>query len=361
MVHGEPLDEVGERADEVLDGVGLQDARDDAVVVAHAVVALVGVRVQELVDDVGVVARDRLPDLRSGVAARERPGHGDEVPERGAVPGGGVGVGGAHKPEFLVRIIYKRAQVGPLALTHGLAEHDLDMLPYHPRAVVQDVHEGLVLTVQIAHEVLGALGEVQDGLQVDDLGEDGLLGGELLGQERQVLQGLRGRLRIGHGGCVLLDAGGLACERMARVWAARAKTVWRGARAFCERSIPAAEGRVNRDSPQGRCRGHRAAGGAGCEVRAVPGEAMRPMDSGRGRWIRAASGEGRARSLARAPRGRPCPRLYPVARRPAPAPPPRTTKTGRPSGRPARGLLVRHGGFEPSTLGLEVPCSIQLS
>ena len=44
-----------ERADEVVGGCGLEDGVDDPLVVPHAVVVLVGMRVQQLVDDVVVV------------------------------------------------------------------------------------------------------------------------------------------------------------------------------------------------------------------------------------------------------------------------------------------------------------------
>ncbi len=35
--------------------------------------------------------------------------------------------------------------------------------------------------MEVAHEVLGALGQVKDGLEIDDLGENRLLRGKVLG------------------------------------------------------------------------------------------------------------------------------------------------------------------------------------
>ena len=48
--------------------------------------------------------------------------------------------------------------------------------------------ECLVLAVDVGDEVFGALGQVQNGLQVDDFGAGGLYVGELLGQHFQIVQ-----------------------------------------------------------------------------------------------------------------------------------------------------------------------------
>ncbi len=48
--------------------------------------------------------------------------------------------------------------------------------------------ERLVLTVKVAHEMLGAIGQVEDGLQVDDLGEHRLLRGNCWESRRRYLR-----------------------------------------------------------------------------------------------------------------------------------------------------------------------------
>lgn len=48
------------------------------------------------------------------------------------------------------------AEVRLLLLGERVAEDVVNVLPYHARAVVQDVQERLVLAVQVAHEMLGA-------------------------------------------------------------------------------------------------------------------------------------------------------------------------------------------------------------
>ena len=69
------------------------------------------------------------------------------------------------KLELLVRVVNERAEVRLLLLGERVAEDVVDVLPYHARAVVQDVQERLVLAVQVAHEMLGALGQIEDCLQ----------------------------------------------------------------------------------------------------------------------------------------------------------------------------------------------------
>ena len=107
--------------------------------------------------------------------------------------------------ELFVRIVDERAQLALLLLGKGAGENLVHVLAHHARAVVEDVQERLVLTVKVAHEMLGALGQVEDGLQVDDLGEHRLLRGELLGEQAEVLEGLIGATGRVHGDSFLPD------------------------------------------------------------------------------------------------------------------------------------------------------------
>jgi hypothetical protein len=58
------------------------------------------------------------------------------------------------------------------------------------------MQEGIVLAVNIGHEVFRAFGQVQDGLKLDDFGGSGLNGGILGGEQLQVVQALRGKLKF---------------------------------------------------------------------------------------------------------------------------------------------------------------------
>ena len=179
VIDGQALDERGERLDEVVGAGGLQDGFHDALVIAHAVVVLVRVRVQQLVDDIGVVARDGLAHLGARVAARKRAGDHDELVEHRLVPGGRVLALAADQLDLLARVVDERAQFALLVKGERVAKDLVDMLAHDARAVIEDVHKGFVLAMHIAHKMLGALGQVEDGREIDDLGKRGLLGGEL--------------------------------------------------------------------------------------------------------------------------------------------------------------------------------------
>lgn len=100
MVDGEALDERGKRLDKVVGAGGLQNGLHDALVIAHAIVVLVRMRVQQLVDDVGVIARDGLTHLGARIAARKRAGDHDELVKHRPVPGGRVFAPAATRPIF---------------------------------------------------------------------------------------------------------------------------------------------------------------------------------------------------------------------------------------------------------------------
>ena len=155
-------------------------------------------RVQQLVDDVGVIARDGLTHLGAGIAARKRAGNHNELVEHGLVPGGRVLVLAADQLDLLARVVDERAQLALFVKGERVAKDLVDMLAYDARAVVEDVHEGFVFAMQVAHKVLGALGQVEDGREIDDLGKRGLLGGELSRQQAQILEVLRIAIECDH-------------------------------------------------------------------------------------------------------------------------------------------------------------------
>ena len=82
----------------------------------------------------------------------------------------------------------------PLALLGGkpviqrVYEQVVDLLPDDAGTGVEDVDKGLILPVDVGDKVLGALGQVQNGLKVDDLAAGGLDRGVLLGQQFQITQ-----------------------------------------------------------------------------------------------------------------------------------------------------------------------------
>ena len=180
VVDGEALDERRERSDEVADAARLEDGLDDALVVDVAVGLLAAARVEELVDDVGVGHGHGLPHLGARVGVREVTGELDELHKGRAVPRGRVLALLLDALELLVGVVDEGAELGLLAGGELVAEDRFDALADDARAVVDDVVELLRVAVDVGDEVLGGLGQVEDGLEVDDLGVDGLAGGELL-------------------------------------------------------------------------------------------------------------------------------------------------------------------------------------
>ena len=69
-VDRQPLDQQRHRDDKVV-GVDLYDGLEDVVVVAHLILILVGLGVEELIDDIGVVGRGRLAHLGARVFGRQ--------------------------------------------------------------------------------------------------------------------------------------------------------------------------------------------------------------------------------------------------------------------------------------------------
>ena len=183
-VHHHPLDEVAHGDDEALGPVDVDDGGDDVLVVIPLVVELV-VGVEQLVDDVGVLLGQGLPDLGAGVLGGDQAADVDETVEGDAVPLLQLfrvfGLGG-HLAELLLGIVDEGGQLVPVGLGDAGGEEGVHLLPDHAGGRVEDVEEGLVLAVDVGDEVLGALGQVQDGLQVDDLTAGRLDGGVLAGE-----------------------------------------------------------------------------------------------------------------------------------------------------------------------------------
>ena len=186
LIHDHPLGQVAEGGDKGLRPVDLNDGVHDALKVFLAVgVVLVGVH--QLVDDVLEVGGQRLAHLGTGVLGGGGPADGDQLVEDVPVPIGGDLVGPAQFGQLPLRVIDEGGQqVLPLR-RHLLPKTLVDFPPDGAGGVAEDVGEALILPVDVADEVLGALGEVQNGPEVDDLGGGGLDVGPALGQQPQVL------------------------------------------------------------------------------------------------------------------------------------------------------------------------------
>ena len=92
----------------------------------------------------------------------------------------------AHQLQLFPWIVDQRSQLTPLRLGQAGEEQLVHLFFYHAGAGVEDVQEGLILPVDVRDEMLRSLGQVQNGLEVDDLRAGGLDGGILAGQHVQI-------------------------------------------------------------------------------------------------------------------------------------------------------------------------------
>ena len=172
LVDGELLDEVTNGDNEVVGTASADDGVHNNVDIG-LLVAVGGVLVQQLLDDVGKTAGQRLVDLRAGILRRHVAAHahqpvdGDEIPvfEVGAVVHACL-----HQLEFALGIVDERAQLLLVAAAERVVENLTHLALDGTRGVAQHMLESLVLTVQVGKEVLGAFRQVQNCREVDNLG-----------------------------------------------------------------------------------------------------------------------------------------------------------------------------------------------
>ena len=187
LVDGEPLDEVADGNDEVVRPSRGDDGADDLVHVGR-LVRLGGGLVQELLDDVGELGGQRLAYLGAGVLGGDVAADLDQLVQRDHVPVVQVLLGGLDEDQLLLGVIDERAQLLLLRVPHRVVE-DFPHLPLDGAGrVAEHVAERLVLAVDVGEEMLRALGQVQDGFQVDDFRAGVRDGREAPGEQLQVAQ-----------------------------------------------------------------------------------------------------------------------------------------------------------------------------
>ena len=167
LVDGQPLDDVAQGADEIVGTSCRYDGVDNDGHVS-GLVLVVGTFVQQFLDDVGELAGQRFAHLRAGVLRRYVATHFHQLVYGDVIPVVDVLVDGLDQFQFLLRVVDERTQLLLLGLADGVAENLVDLALDVARGVLQHVLESLVFAMQVGQEVLGALGQVHDGLQVDD-------------------------------------------------------------------------------------------------------------------------------------------------------------------------------------------------
>ena len=106
--------------------------------------------------------------------------------QRAVIPALGQPSRGAEQFELFLGVIDQRKQIGNRGSAVGGGEQQQRFLPDDARTVVQNVQKRVIFAVNITHEVLGTLWQIQDGFQVDDFRIKRLNGGKLLADARQI-------------------------------------------------------------------------------------------------------------------------------------------------------------------------------
>ena len=174
-VDAQALYDLADGLDEWLGLPGGDDGVEDAPVVI----------VQQLLDDVGELPGEGLADLGARVLGRHAPEHLHQLVKRDLVYVLHVGLGAVEQLELLAGIVDEGAELVDVVGAHGCLEELADLALDVARGVLEDVAECLVLAVDVGHEVLGALGEVEDRLEVYDFRRRALDGAEALRQQLQ--------------------------------------------------------------------------------------------------------------------------------------------------------------------------------
>ena len=183
----EPLDEYAERVNEVRTAADLHDGLDQLFIVVELRLIQFGARTQQLHDD-GFVA---FWNVAAHLACREFPAHEfgqfEQICNVLLIPDCVRLALCCQLLHLLARIVDQRAELRLLLLRHALAEAVVHLFLDDTRAVVEDVKERIICTMQIAHEVLRALRQHELRFQIDDLLVDDLLRRVLLRHQTEHL------------------------------------------------------------------------------------------------------------------------------------------------------------------------------
>ena len=186
MIHRQPFDQIGQRINEGTEAAGLPDGIQNFGMIHIPVLIFVRLGMEQFVQHITEIFRHGLTYFGTGVLGRQKP----RQPQQAAQ--GRFGPGLRHQPhfnqhiQFLFGIINQCTKVLAVPVIHALGKKHVHFFPDDAGAVVQNVVKGFVLPVQVAHEMFRALGQIDDGLQVDDLRDRRLLGGKLPRQQFQI-------------------------------------------------------------------------------------------------------------------------------------------------------------------------------
>jgi hypothetical protein len=169
-VHRTFFNEVTELDDKGVRASGGDNGADDLFVIPLFVV--IGVGVEQLVDDIGEIGGDLFPYLGAGILGGDRFTHLDQAVDDDAAPV--VELVAAHfstkSVEGLCRGGDEKGQFFPLSFRYGPGKQRFDFVPNDAGGIGEKVAEGVILPMKVTEKVFRALGKLTDGVEVDDLG-----------------------------------------------------------------------------------------------------------------------------------------------------------------------------------------------
>ncbi|MPM53103.1 hypothetical protein SDC9_99867 [bioreactor metagenome] len=172
VVDDQALDDMRDGSDQFCRAVQRDDGLDDLFVVI-LFVRHDCVFEKQLLDDMGVVGRDRLSDFRARVFR-----NGERAKFRDAQQGQGIklidflfGFQAVHDHvDFVFRVVDNRRKLVHLAGAQSSLKNLPDLFFDVSGSVPEYMLQGIVFPMQVADEVLGCFRQVHDGFQVDDFG-----------------------------------------------------------------------------------------------------------------------------------------------------------------------------------------------
>ena len=190
LVHGQMLDQFAQPHDEaVCTAIFNNTAHDLTIVKVFIVVFKVGV--EQLVQNVTAAGRQTAAHMLPRMFGGHQPTDIDEPEQCFGIPLIQrllAGTAGLELGQLFVGVIDQCCQLSAGIFRHGIAQHLIHLFADHTGGRVQDMHKGLIFAVQIAHEMLGALGQLEQRLRADDLTGRCRLRGVVPGKQGQILQ-----------------------------------------------------------------------------------------------------------------------------------------------------------------------------
>ena len=145
-------------------------------------------RVEQLVENVTALLGHHSAHMPPRVLTGHQPAEVNQLQQHPLIPAVEVVLTRFQFRQLLPRIVDKGCQIRALLRRGRIAQQAVDFLPDDPRRAVENMDEGFMLAVQVAHKMLCALGQTEQRLQADDFAVRGQGSRIFFRQQGQVAQ-----------------------------------------------------------------------------------------------------------------------------------------------------------------------------